>query len=145
MHFWVEIWSFCRGTEITNLTEKKHFWNLIKKLNQKTHYSMTYRGHFSRTRNSRSTCLQSKFCREKITILTPIFSLLTWITYSRWTLNPYKVYIFWKLHVLGIFCIGSYCSGVDTADVIFFSESKRWNVTKILKCVLDGMNSDDTC
>ena len=54
------------------------------------------------------------------------------------TLNPYKVCIFWKLHVSGIICIGFYCSNINTEDVGFFSEYIEWNVTKILKSVLRG-------
>ena len=152
MHFWVIILSFSRGTEKANLTGKIPFWTLIKKLftpwattiQMMTFMYPTVHRTFFEAQKCSFHMSPIKIFPWKMTIFTPFFSLLVWITYLRWILNPYKVYIFWRLHVLGIFSIWSYCSGVDTADVRIFTEYEKWNVTKILKCVLWRQNADRT-
>ena len=72
----------------------------------------------------------------KMTNFTPIFWLPMEIRHTRWILNPYKVYIFWKLHVLGTYWVKSQICSTNIEGVGFFSEHEKWNVTKILKCVL---------
>ena len=142
--FGVKIWSFCRGTEMTNLTRNIHCWTLIKKpfipwatsIQIMTFMHPTWHRTFFEDQKWSFYMSPIKILSWKMIDFTPFFCLLVWITYWWWTLNPYKVYIFWKLHVLGIFCIESYSWSIDTEDVGFFSECTKWNVTKILKCVL---------
>ena len=72
----------------------------------------------------------------KMTNFTPIFWLPMEIRHTRWILNPYKVYIFWKLHVLGTYWVKSQICSTNIEGVGFFTEHEKWNVTKILKCVV---------
>ena len=73
----------------------------------------------------------------KMTNFTPIFWLPMEIRHTRWILNPYKVYIFWKLHVLGTYWVKSQRCSTNIEGVGFFTEHEKWNVTKILKCVIE--------
>ena len=72
----------------------------------------------------------------KMTNFTPIFWLPMEIRHTRWILNPYKVYIFWKLHVFGTYWVKCQRCSMNIEGVGFFSEHEIWNVTKILKCVV---------
>ena len=85
LHFCVKIWSFCRGSEITNLTRKIHFWTLIKMFN--VHSDISNFKNFTHLQiKYRHVYLIFVIC-TKIALLSekkflPVWSECIWITSS---------------------------------------------------------------
>ena len=120
LDFWVKIWSFSRGTEITNMTGKIPFWTLMKKIftpwatsiQMMTLMSPTVHSVFLEVQKWSFYMFPIKILSWKMTNFTPFFSLLVWITYWWWILNPYEVYTphqscekYWSKIAISSFCI----------------------------------------
>ena len=143
--YWAKFCSFCRGPEIKDLTRKTHFWPLEEVYwALKSTWVLIMIFMYLTAHRKGPKDLTSPFDRShagilswKMTNFTPFFWLPMEIRHTRWILNPYKVYVFWKLHVLGTYWVKSQICSTNIEGVGLFTEHQKWNVTKILKCVIE--------